>query len=36
MSGRPYLFVISLISICLYLCLIPVGGYLCEEPGKEG
>ena len=34
MSGRPYLFVLSLISICPYLCLVPAGGYLCEEPGE--
>ena len=36
MSGRLYLFVPSLISICPYLCLVPEGGYLCEEPGEEG
>ena len=36
MSGRPYLFVLSLISICPYLRLVPTGGYLCEEPGEEG
>ena len=37
MSGRLYLFVLSLISICLYLYLVSTGGgYLCEELGKEG
>ena len=36
MSGRPYLFLLSLISIFPYLCLVSAGGYLCEEPGKEG
>ena len=36
MSGRLYLFVLSLISICPYLCLVPAGGYLCEEPDEEG
>ena len=36
MFRRPYLFVLSLISICPYLCLIPAGGYLCEEPSEEG
>ena len=30
------LFVLSLISICPYLCLVQSGGYLCEEPGEEG
>ena len=36
MSGRLYLFVLSLILICPYLCLVPAGDYLCEEPDKEG
>ena len=36
MSGCLYLFVLSLISIFPYLCLVPTGGYLCEEPGEEG
>ena len=36
MFGRPYLFVLSLISIFPYLCLVSTCGYLCEEPGKEG
>ena len=36
MSRRLYLFDQSLISIYLYLCLVPAGGYLCEEPGEEG
>ena len=36
MYGRLYLFVLSLISIFPYLCLISVGGYLCEEPDEEG
>ena len=37
MSGRLYLFVLYLISIFPYLCLVPAGGYyLCEEPGNEG
>ena len=36
MSGLPYLFVLSLISIRPYLYLGPAGGYLCEEPGEEG
>ena len=36
MFERLYLLVLSLISICPYLCIVPVGGYLCEEPGKEG
>ena len=36
MFGRLYLFVLSLISIFPNLCLVPVGGYLCEEPGEEG
>ena len=35
MSGRLYLFVLYLISIYPYLCLVPAGGYLCEELGKE-
>ena len=36
MFERLYLFVLSLISICPDLCLVPVGDYLCEEPGEEG
>ena len=36
MSGCLYLFVLSLISICLYLYLVSTGGYLHEEPGEEG
>ena len=36
MSGRLYLFVLSLISIFPYLCLVSAGGYLHEEPGEEG
>ena len=36
MSGRLYLFVLSLISIYPYLYLVPTGGCLCEEPGEEG
>ena len=36
MSGHLYLFVLSLISICTDLCLVPTGGYPCEEPGEEG
>ena len=36
MSGCLYLFVISLISISPYLCLISTGGYLHEKLGKEG
>ena len=35
MSGRLYLFVLSLISIGSYLCLVSVGGYLREKPGEE-
>ena len=34
-SGLLYLFVLSLISIGPYLCLVSVGG-LREKPGKEG
>ena len=36
MSRHLYLFVLSLISICPYLCLVPEGGYLREELGEEG
>ena len=36
MSGCLYLFVLSLILIYPYLCLVPVGGYQCEEPVEEG
>ena len=36
MFGRLYLFVLSLILIGPYLCLVSVGGYLREKPGKEG
>ena len=36
MSGRLYLFVLSLISIYPYLCLVLEGGCLCEEHGEEG
>ena len=36
MSERLYLFVLSLISIFPYLCLVLVGGYLCKEPNEEG
>ena len=36
MSERLYLFVLSLISIGPYLCLVSTGGYLREESGKEG
>ena len=36
MSERLYLFVLSLISICPYLFLVPASGYLREEPGEEG
>ena len=36
MSGRLYLFVLSLISIGPYLCLVSAGGYLREKPGEEG
>ena len=36
MSERLYLLVLSLISICSYLCLVSASGYLCEEPGEEG
>ena len=36
MFKHLYLFVLSLISICPYLCPVPAGGYLCEEPGEEG
>ena len=36
MSGRLYLFVLSLISIFPYICLVPGDGYLCEDPGEEG
>ena len=33
---KPYLFVLILISICPYLCLVPEGGYLCVEPDEKG
>ena len=36
MSERLYLFILSLISVSPYLCLVSIGGYLCEEPGEEG
>ena len=36
MSERLYLFVLSLISICPYLCLVPTGGYLREKPDEKG
>ena len=36
MSGRLYLLVLSLISTCPCLCLVPAGGYLCEELSEEG
>ena len=36
MSGHLYLFVLSLISIDPYLCLVSTGGYLREKPSKEG
>ena len=36
MSEHLHLFVLSLISSFPYLCLVPEGGYLCEEPGEEG
>ena len=36
MSRRLYLFVLSLILIYPYLCLVSAGGYLCEELGEEG
>ena len=35
MSGRLYSLVLSLISTCPYLCLVPVGGYLYEESTKR-
>ena len=36
MSERLYLFILSLISVGPYLCLVSAGGYLREEPGEEG
>ena len=36
MSERLYLFVLSLILIGPYLCLVFAGGYLREESGEEG
>ena len=36
MSGCLCLFALYLISGCPYLCLVSVGGYLCEEPDEEG
>ena len=36
MFGCLYLFVLSLISISPYLCLVFAGGYLRENPGEEG
>ena len=36
MSGCLYLFVLSLISSGPYLCLVSVGGYLCEKFGEKG
>ena len=36
MSERLYLFILSLILIGLYLCLVSAGGYLCAKLGEEG
>ena len=36
MSERLYFFILSLISMGPYLCLVSTGGYLCEEPGEKG
>ena len=36
MSRRLYLFVLSLILIGPYLCLVSIGGYLREKPSEEG
>ena len=34
MFGHLYFLVLFFILIFPYLCLVPLGGYLCEESGK--